>query len=253
MPYLYETEHINYADYASGAVFYGLSGTPTFPIRLAGEMFDRCAARLDRPGLYAIYDPCCGSGYLLATLAYFHWDEIGALIGSDVDERALSLAEANLSLLTVEGLDRRIAQIEQMGREYGKPSHQEALESAGRLKAQLIEHLKGHTISTHIFCADATDAQALDAGLQKQEIDIVLTDLPYGQHSVWQTVRPTPWEHDDPTWHMLDALKKVIAPHTMLAIASDKAQTAAHKGYRRLERFKLGKRQITLLQIARGT
>lgn len=249
MPYRYETEHINYADYASGAVFYGLSGTPTFPIRLASEMFRRCVARLDKSGPYTLYDPCCGSGYLLATLAYFHWQEIGALVGSDVDERALSLAKANLSLLTVEGLERRTAQIEQMGREYGKRSHQDALESARRLKVRLSEHLKRHTIETHVFRADATDAQTLTerlSNLGSQTIDIVLADIPYGKHSAWQTA------HENPIWHMLDALHKVIAPHTVLALAASKAQPIAHEGYRRLERFQIGKRQVVLLQIANG-
>lgn len=252
MPYKFNTERQNYADYASGAVFYGLSGTPTFPIRLASEMFGRCAARLDKPGPYVLYDPCCGGGYLLATLAYFHWNEIGALVGSDVDERALSLAKANLSLLTVEGLARRTAQIEQMGREYGKKSHQDALASARRLQTQLIDHLKTHAIETRIFQADATNAQQLIDGVSNsasshdKTIDIVLTDVPYGQHALWQA------EHPNPVWHMLDALQQVITPHTVLALASDKRQTVAHEAYRRLERFQIGKRQVVLLQIANG-
>ncbi len=249
MTYKYLVERQNYADYAPGAVLYSLPGTPTFPLRLASEMFQRGVAQLPFPGPYTLYDPCCGSGYLLTTLAYLHWDKIGAIIASDIDAHALSLAEANLSLLTVDGLERRIAQIERLWCEYGKTSHHDALQSAARLKAQLLDHLRGHTISTRVLVADVTDAQALFDGLagpgvQRQTIDMVLTDLPYGQHSNWQTSRA------DPVWCMLDALRRVISPHTVLAIASDKAQQIVHAAYQRLERFKIGKRQITIVRLA---
>jgi hypothetical protein len=245
MPYKYATERENYGDYASGAVFYGLSGTPTFPVRLASEILQRCIAILKtdgKSGPFTVYDPCCGSAYLLSTLAYRHWKEIKALAGSDIDERALSLAEANLSLLTTEGLERRLAQIEQMWADYGKRSHQEALESAKRLKVQLRDHLTSHAIETRVFRADVTDVHALIDGLQGQPIDIVLTDIPYGQHSAWQVA------HADPAWHMLDALRSVIPSTAVLSIASDKAQGIAHQDYRRVERFRLGKRQVTILR-----
>jgi hypothetical protein len=245
MPYRFATERQNYADYASGKVFYGLSGTPTFPIRLASEMLQRCMAILraeGRPDPFALYDPCCGSAYLLSTLAYLHWDDIKRLDGSDVNERALPLAEANLSLLTVEGLNRRIAQIERMWADYGKQSHQDALDSAKRLKMQLLAHLASHAIETRVFCADVTDTYALMDGLQGQTIDALLTDVPYGQHATWQTT------HEDSAWHMLDTLRSIVSPHTVLAIASDKAQKIAHQGYRRQERFRLGKRQVTILR-----
>jgi hypothetical protein len=245
MPYLFATKRENYGDYASGKVFYALSGTPTFPIRLASEVLQRSMAILgaeDRKGPYTLYDPCCGTAYLLSTLAYLHGAELEMVIGSDVDERALLLAKANLSLLTVEGLERRIAQIEQMWADYGKASHQDALESAKRLRRRWDDHLVSHPIQTRVFCADVTDAGAVIDGLEGQRIDIVLTDIPYGQHATWQTA------HEDPVWYMLYALGAVILPHTVLAVASDKAQKITHPSYRRIERLRMGKRQVTLLR-----
>lgn len=252
MPYKYETERLNYADYAAGSVFYALSGTPTFPLRLAGEMWSRCvahcAARLrasDRPGPYTLYDPCCGGGYLVSTLAYLHWPDIGVIIASDVDERALSLAEANLSLLTLAGLERRIGQIEQMYKAWGKPSHGDALHSALRLKARLSEHLASHPIETRCFRADVTDRASLAAGWSAgrpgHTVDVVLTDIPYGRHALWQTA------HERPVWRMLDALRTILADHTVLAVAADKGQEIAHDQYDRLERFQVGRRQVVLL------
>jgi tRNA G10 N-methylase Trm11 len=92
VPYRFETERRDYSDYASGRVFYGLPGFPALPIRLAGEMFARALALWAAQGLRSpctVYDPCCGGAYHLATLAYLHWSDIGAIIGSDVDEEAL--------------------------------------------------------------------------------------------------------------------------------------------------------------------
>jgi hypothetical protein len=48
---------------------------------------------------------------------------------------------------------------------------------------------------------------------------------------------------------MLDALLPNLDPGTVLALAADKSQKIAHEGYRRLERFQIGKRQVTLLTV----
>lgn len=245
MPYRFAVEHRSEADYAAGAVFYALSGVPAFPTRLASEMWSRCVARLrasGRPGPYTLYDPCCcGGGYLVSTLACWHWPDIGAIVASDVDERALSLAEANLSLLTIVGLDRRIDQIKQMWDAWGKPSHGDALSSALRLKAQLSDHLALHVIETCCFRADVTDRVSLTTGWPGRSIDVVLTDISYGRHAVWQTAQ------EQPVWSMLDALRAVLADHTVLAVAADKGQRVVHEGYDRLERFQIGRRQVVLL------
>lgn len=249
MPYQYATTRHDYSDYASGRVFYGLSGQPAFPIRLASEMLQRCLTvqrAQGTTGPYVLYDPLCGNGYLLSTLAYMHWADIAQVIGSDVDLKALSLAERNLGLLMVEGIDRRMAEIGRMIEQYGKASHRSALASAKRLKERLLALLPDHTISTRAFQADGTDGQALAWGLGETAVDIVLTDVPYGRDSAWQVAPgvPTP-----PLRQMLEALSAVIDPRTVVAIAADKAQKIAHPRYRRVDRFRVGKRQIALLQL----
>ena len=117
MLYRFASERRDYSDYASGRVFMGRPGHPAFPIRLASELFQRCLAVRRAGGLTGpcvLYDPCCGGAYLLSTLAYLHWHEIDRVIGSDIDEEALALAARNLSLLTLEGLDRRIQDLAAM-------------------------------------------------------------------------------------------------------------------------------------------
>jgi hypothetical protein len=46
---------------------------------------------------------------------------------------------------------------------------------------------------------------------------------------------------------MLETLLSVVSPWTVVAIAADKGTRLAHEGYRRIERFRLGKRQVALL------
>lgn len=249
MPYQYATTRHDYSDYAGGKVFYGLSGQPAFPIRLASEMFQRCLAvhrAAGRAGPFVLYDPLCGGGYLLGTLAYLHWTDIAQVIGSDVDAQALCLAERNLGLLTVKGIDLRMAEIEHMIGKYGKASHRAALESAQRLKEQLLTFLSDRSMRVRTFQADVIDGRALAKGLGGTEVDIVLTDVPYGRDSAWQMAAST---GAPPLWQMLEALSALLSASTVLAVAADKAQQIAHPAYRRIERFRLGKRQVALLQL----
>ena len=254
MPYRFARERQDYTDYASGRVFYSLPGHPAFPVRLASETLQRCLAarqRLGAAGPVVLYDPCCGAAYHLSTLAYLHWPAIGSIIASDVDAAVLEVARRNLSLLTLEGLDRRIAEITRLLAQYGKPSHAEALESAQRLRQRLARLLEHHPIDVHLLVADATDRQAVREGLAGRTVDVVLSDVPYGWHSSWQITGPGHESASGPLQAMLDALLPVLAPHAVVAIAANKRQRIAHPEYRRLERFQIGKRQVALLHPLR--
>ncbi len=121
MQYKYATERANYADLASGHVFYSLPGHPALPVRLASEIYQRCLA-LRGQGISpcTIYDPCCGAAYHLSVIAYLHWESIYRVICSDIDEKAVRLAERNLGLLTPGGIKRRSREISAMVHLYDK-------------------------------------------------------------------------------------------------------------------------------------
>jgi hypothetical protein len=250
MPYLYATEKRDYSDYARGRVLYGLHGHPSYPVRLASEIWQRCAALLreeGRPGPYTLYDPCCGSAYLLTVVALLFRPEITTVIGSDVDAHALETARRNLALLSVKGMERRLDEIRALHKSYGKASHAAAIESALWLGEQLVG-AGGEEIEVQVFEADATDAHALQRGLQGRAIDVLVADLPYGRDSLWKRLQEDGPSSCSPLIQMLDALLAVTSADTIVALSCDKEQKLAHPAYRRVERFRLGKRQVAFFR-----
>jgi 23S rRNA (guanine2535-N1)-methyltransferase len=248
MQYKYAKENLDYSDFSSGRVFYSLPGHPAFPVRLASEIFQRCVAH--RAAIYGntapcvLYDPCCGAAYHLSVLGYLHGKHIREIIGSDIDEKAVTLAGRNLGLLRRNGLEERIRDLSMMFEQYGKESHREALQSASTLKEKLFALTVKHPLETRVFQASATDKSAITNHIQRQSVDIAFTDVPYGWHSQWR-------ESDDfsnPIRSMLDALLEVLSASSIVAVASDKQQKAAHERFQRLEQFQVGKRRVVILK-----
>lgn len=242
MQYRFAVERQDYSDYAGGRVFYSLPGQPAFPVRLASEIFQRCWAYRASTEPCVLYDPCCGGALHLAMLGYWHGQQVAEILASDVNSAVLPLAQRNLSLLTQAGLAQRIAELQHLYDTYGKSSHMDALASAERLRTRLADSLRDQQISTKLFAADVMDVAAVVAGLNGRSIDIVFTDIPYGGLSAWQGAKSA----NGPVWQLLETLRAVLTPNSVVAIVSDKQQKVAHEGYMRLEKFQVGKRRVWL-------
>ncbi len=250
MQYKYVKEQLDYSDLASGRVFYSMSGHPAFPVRLASEIFQRCIA--SRKAIYnnstpcTLYDPCCGAAYHLSVLAYLHREHIREVIGSDIDEKAVALASQNLGLLSVAGLDKRIGEISKMFELYNKDSHKDALASGYILKDRISASAQEYPLITKVFQASATDSQTMIKNVKTKSVDIVFTDIPYGQHSHWRGLNSN--EAVDPLELMLNALRDILSTSSVVAIVSDKQQKVSHKDFQRVEQFQIGKRRVVILK-----
>lgn len=241
MAYKFVTEKQNYEDLSSGRVLYSAPGTTAFPVRLASDMFLQGKSYLQRnggQGKYTLYDPCCGGAYLLTTVGLLHGEEVERIIGADIDPAVLEAARRNLSLLHTEGLTYRIDQLRKLYDSFGKASHKEAIESALRL--QELVRQRNAPIAVDCFRASATERND-DFGCDGK-IDFVMTDVPYGDRVQWETDRANPVEA------MLDNLLDRLGPTSVVAIVAEKSQTVGHARYERLERYKIGKRQVVFLQ-----
>ncbi len=227
-----------------------MSGHPAFPIRLASEIFQRCLA--NRKIVYnnstpcTLYDPCCGAAYHLSVLAYLHREHVREVIGSDIDEKAITLASQNLGLLGVAGLDKRISEISKMFEMYHKDSHKDALASGYILKDRISALEQEHPLTTKVFQASATDSKTIIKNVKTKSVDIVFTDVPYGQHSHWLGLNSN--EELDPLGLMLNALVEILSTSSIVAIVADKQQKVSHKGFQSVEQFQIGKRRAVILK-----
>ena len=244
MEYKFATESTNYTDLASGHVFYSLPGHPAFPVRLASEIYQRCLAfRGKGSSPCTIYDPCCGAAYHLSVIAYLHWDSVCRVICSDINEKAVQLAERNMGLLTPAGMERRSREISAMVRLYDKETHKGALGSITRMQEQVNQLTAVRPIQTRVFRANATDAASLQEGLRDTFIDMVITDIPCGSHFQWEQTQVS-----DPAWAMLETLLSFLSPKSILVVASDTKQKISHEKYQQLEKLQIGKRQVVFLE-----
>lgn len=236
MEYKY-CENKNFEDFACGRVIYYKSGMTNFPVRLAQEIYGRCVSYLQKKDDICIYDPCCGGGYLLTVLGFLNMGSINMLIGSDISNEAVELAWHNLSLLTEEGLEKRIRQLDNYYSEFGKQSHKEAIDSAKRLMHIVKKYDKKPAIS--VFKGDILVKETLTA--KDFKADIVITDVPYGNLVSWQGAG------QDPINVLIENLMPILKPESVVAICSDKRQKMAVENFKRLERQRVGKRKLEIL------
>ncbi|HEY5561349.1 MAG TPA: hypothetical protein VIK72_06255 [Clostridiaceae bacterium] len=166
----------NYEKFSSGRVLYHERGITNFPVRLAQEIYGRCLQHSPKKKNICLYDCCCGGGYLLTVLGFLNQDTIGKIIGSDINYESLGIAKNNFSLLSIDGINKRISDIEKMIVMYQKQSHIEAKQCAIILKDMI-----SNNIGFEAFEADALKEINLTT-----IPDIIIIDVPYGDMVLWK-------------------------------------------------------------------
>lgn len=228
----------NFKDLASGKVIVHRAGYPNFPIRLAQEIFCRCLYYLDHSDNICIYDPCCGGGYLLTVLGFLNFEIIKTIIASDISDEAIQLANENLSLLNINGLEQRIQQLNHLLLLHNKNSHAEALESATNLLSILTNSF--HEINHKTFKANILSNNPFDN--QNFKADIIFTDVPYGNLVKWQ-------DKNEDSINLLDQLLPITKDNSIVAICSDKSQKIQSDNFQRLEKQVIGKRLFQIFRM----
>ncbi len=237
MEYRFSTEQ-NFEDFACGRVLYHRSGMPSFPVRLADEIFKRCLEYSDKKRDIVLFDPCSGGGYMVAVLGLLNPAVIGGFICSDIDEASVDLTNSNLSLLTLDGLDQRREQIIEMVSLYNKQSHKDALRSADRF----IGIIKDRPFVPEIKCFTADSLNETAFCNEEFRADIIMADVPYGNLALWSD------DKGNAVDLLLDSIKCVLGNNSIIAVIHDRSQKIHNSSYKRLERFKAGKRIVEILE-----
>lgn len=262
MNYLY-AEKRNLEAFASGNALIHFGGMPNFPVRLNIELFERAYRLIGREKI-SVYDPCCGNGYSLTTLGFAENDKISFLRGSDIDEKCVEAANANLSLLSAEGIARRVARLrgdaesnraenDSIKTERAKSDSTETKraenDSAGSNRGETngiaaclrLSELLAHEVDAHAYRQDIlTGAPAFIEGTP----DYIFADIPYGRMTEWSAPEFSPVER------MLDSLCGLMSGETVLAVAGDKGLRLNGGRFKRLDRLSVGRRLVYILKKA---
>ncbi len=223
----------NYEDFASGRVLYNDKGITNFPTRLTLEIFGRCLEYSKKKSDICVYDCCCGGGYMLTILGFMNAEVISEIIGSDISQNVVGIAQNNLDLLSISGIDKRLTQIRELIGLYGKESHKRAEQSAIRLR-KMIDNI---VINTNVFAANALDNISLN-----KVPDIIITDVPYGDIVSWEG------SESGSVNLLLDNLYKVCGEETIIGICMDKSQKNTNEKFKRLDKQQIGKRRFEILK-----
>jgi hypothetical protein len=226
----------NYEDFSSGRVIYHKSNYPNYSVRLVGEVFYRCLEHSKKKNKICLYDPCCGSAYMLTILGYSFNETIETIYCSDISNEAVELSHKNLSLLSYTGIEKRRNELNSFIKKYNKDSHRNALNSLEK-----IEKLIKHEIKNHVFEANILNENEL---INKNFIaDIILTDVPYGNLIDWSSNNGGEIEK------LLDGIIPIIDSDTIVAINHNKKQKINNLKYKIIEKIQIGHRGIEILKL----
>lgn len=230
-------EKENYEELSAGHVLYGHPGNANFPVRLGTEIFNRCLELSEMKNGICLYDPCCGGGYLLTTVALTNGNVIAKVVGSDVNAECLETTRKNLSLLSESGLAIRKKELEYLFSTYQKKSHQTALESLDKVLGRLRRI--DAKISVELFQADILVEDFSTKG--ELSPDIVLIDVPYGNLVSWTS-------DVDPIQRLLKTVSTIRSENLVVGVISNSEVKGELSGLVRKERFKIGKRHVSILK-----
>ncbi|MDS1271250.1 rRNA methyltransferase [Lipingzhangella sp. LS1_29] len=237
MPYRHVTYRTDNSDLAPGVVLRSAPGHPGFPVRLASELLLRAREYLGSDPLH-LWDPCCGSGYLLTVLALAQRRHVASVFASDIDRDALGLATQNLALLADDGLEQRARALQHDADRLGKPSLMERARAAHRLAA--LRAATGGAVPYALRPQDVFAPETTPAA-----VDVVCTDVPYGTLTDWSGAVPNP---QAPIRGLVRQLAHTVPPHAVLVVVARTRKIVLPPALQPLQRVRLGARAAVLVR-----
>lgn len=222
----------SYEDVGGGVVLHSAPGHPGFPARLALELFARAQALAGKEHV-GLWDPMCGAGGIVTTIALLRPQALTRVLATDVSPSALELAARNLPLTSATGLTARRGELAARG---VSPAR---LASIDRL---LAVPGRSDDLPVAVARADVTDAAGL-ASLDLDGIDVAIADLPYGQQTGWAA------PSDSAAASALESLERVLHPGAVIVFITTErehlrplppATRSFRHGHRHIRMFRAG-------------
>lgn len=252
MIYKFENKRKNYSAFASGSVLKSFPGQPAFPVRLASELFQRSTEILNRAGInlpYTLYDPFSGSGYLITSLGFIHGNSLSKIFGSDIELETVNTANDNLNLLTEAGLKRRNSELQKLYNQFEKKSYLDAIKNAEYLAEKyLSSHLQ--SIPKQVFQADAFNKLSIEKYISLNSIDIVITDVPYGNQTEWVVPNDLLSNGNSHVNLFLNTIKHFMKPKGLVVLTSQSQRISIVDDWFQKHHFKVGHRHVYFFQFS---
>ena len=221
---------------AAGSVIKSYKGNTNFPVRLGLEIFNRCLQYIDNKEKVTIYDPMCGSGYLLTTIGLLNFNKINKIYGSDINEEVIKVARKNLRLLTIEGINQRENEIQNLLDKYNRDSYK-----TGLLHIRAFKDIVNKNMDFELFKRDIFD-QSIALNIKS---DILIMDLPYNNL--------VKYNGDYSKSKLEEQIISLAQKNTMVAIIRNKEQKLTIiPNLQGLEKIKIGKRVIEIYKNVVG-
>ena len=222
---------------AAGSVIKSFKGNTNFPVRLGHEIFNRCLQYIDNNKKVTIYDPMCGSGYLLTTVGLLNFNKISKIYGSDINDEFIHVARKNLRLLTIEGIKKREHEIQYLLDKFNRESFKIGLQ-----QITAFNEIVNKDIDFELFKRDLFEESV------KPDIkaDIIIMDLPYNNLVKYQG--------DYSKKKLEEQIFSLTQKNTIVAIIMNKTQKLSINSYlQKLEKIKIGKRVIEIYKNVVGS
>jgi hypothetical protein len=221
---------------AAGSVIKSYKGNTNFPVRLGHEIFNRCLQYIDNKEKVTIYDPMCGSGYILTTVGLLNFNKISKIYGSDINDEVINVARKNLRLLTIEGIKKRENEIQHLLDNYDRESYEIGLQ-----QITIFKNIVNKDLDFELFKRDLFEESV------KSDIkaDIIIMDLPYNNLVNYQG--------NYSKNKLEEQIVSLTQKNTIIAVIKNKAQKLTiNSTLQRLEKIKTGKRVIEIYKNAVG-
>lgn len=226
----------NYEYLSSGAVIKSYKGNTNFPVRLGHEILNRCITHLNKNEQINLYDPMCGSGYLLTTISLLNFEKINRIYGSDINKEVLKVAGKNLRLMTRDGIHARREELEYHLKKYKRQSYALSLEYLKVFEETVKIDLPYRLFEQDIF-EDDFELPFL--------AEIIILDLPYNN---LVTYKGSYSNHK-----LATRIKKFAEQGAVVAVIRNKTQKLSTDllPYR-IEKTTVGKRIVEIFKVDVG-